>query len=481
MREWNEKSDIVVTDCTTMFSVETAKKYEISAFCVTTEKGVFYQKKIRGSYSVVNVTAAGEIVIFKRAFVSAANQKYTCMIVYDEKTDENYLIDTRGEWYKLPHRDSELFLGPGQYDFSLDKSIGYYSVGDRDITLWKIRAMSQEAVVRYQAETAPDTLLSINKEFMKFFELDSFLKRDKYKYVYQTCGSNRQGRIVEWLIGKGLPYEIVPNIFEDDDTVNIRIQLNETSIERDDVQYLLARFKPRYSIFGISIEMFITEMNISMTQKHRYYSLLPSVNEAQEKMCRSILNTMRNLLEVKTDAKIFTEIFEKILSTVYFPDMFTQNSDYQRKVMRDIDLYKLQRKRNAEKERIQQYESELLAEMKDNGIVISRWVNETAMFSLVHSRYPDAIYQYRAQWLGKQSIDVYVPSLKVAFEYQGLQHFKPIEYFGGKEKFIELQERDARKLQRCKKNQIMVIYWNYDEPVSERVLRQKLVNAGINV
>ena len=125
-REWDEKNDIVVTDCAPMFSVETAKKYEISVFCVTTAKGIFYQKKYRGAHCIVNVTEEGETIVFKKAFVSAANQEYTCMIVYDEKTEENYLIDTRGEWYKLPHKEPTLFLGPAQYCFSLDKTSGCY-------------------------------------------------------------------------------------------------------------------------------------------------------------------------------------------------------------------------------------------------------------------------------------------------------------------------------------------------------------------
>ena len=146
-----------------------------------------------------------------------------------------------------------------------------------------------------------------------------------------------------------------------------------------------------------------------------------------------------------------------------------------------IDLWELQRKCNSNKESYLQYESVLLADMENNGVKISRWVNETAMFALIHKHYADAIYQYRTQWLGKQSLDVYVPSLKVAFEYQGLQHFKPIDHFGGEAKFKELQERDARKLQLCKKNKVKVIYWNYDEPVSERVFKQKLSSAGVKI
>lgn len=56
---------------------------------------------------------------------------------------------------------------------------------------------------------------------------------------------------------------------------------------------------------------------------------------------------------------------------------------------------------------------------------------EFLLFSLVHDSYGDAIYQYRTQWLGAQSLDVFIPSLNIGIEYQGRQHYEAIEYFGG--------------------------------------------------
>ena len=32
-----------------------------------------------------------------------------------------------------------------------------------------------------------------------------------------TCGSNKEGQIVEWLIENGLPYEEVPSLFESEE------------------------------------------------------------------------------------------------------------------------------------------------------------------------------------------------------------------------------------------------------------------------
>ena len=137
-------------------------------------------------------------------------------------------------------------------------------------------------------------------------------------------------------------------------------------------------------------------------------------------------------------------------------------------------MWLLQEKCKKEKDIFQKYESSLLLEMEAAGIKISKWVNETAMFELIHKHYPDTIYQYRTKWLGQQSLDVYIPSLKIAFEYQGIQHFSPVDYFGGEQKFKELQERDLRKSNLCKKNGVRISYWNYDEPVTEKNFQSKI-------
>lgn len=51
-------------------------------------------------------------------------------------------------------------------------------------------------------------------------------------------------------------------------------------------------------------------------------------------------------------------------------------------------------------------------------------------------------------------------------EFDGEQHFKPIEYFGGKEKFKIQKERDERKNLYCQEHNITLLripYWDYDK------------------
>nr|DAR64447.1 MAG TPA: restriction enzyme [Caudoviricetes sp.] len=69
-------------------------------------------------------------------------------------------------------------------------------------------------------------------------------------------------------------------------------------------------------------------------------------------------------------------------------------------------------------------------------------------------------YQKRFDWLGRQSLDFYLPDYKIGIECQGLQHFEEVDYFGGKEGLNECKKRDKRKFKKCQKNGIKVLYYS---------------------
>ena len=69
-------------------------------------------------------------------------------------------------------------------------------------------------------------------------------------------------------------------------------------------------------------------------------------------------------------------------------------------------------------------------------------------------------YQKHFDWLGKQSLDFYLPDYNVGVECQGGQHFFPVEHFGGDEGFKKILERDKRKFKKCQKNGIKILYYS---------------------
>lgn len=88
------------------------------------------------------------------------------------------------------------------------------------------------------------------------------------------------------------------------------------------------------------------------------------------------------------------------------------------------------------------------------------WVAETALFYEVRAAFPDetVIQHGRPKWLGRQHLDIFMPDRGVAVEYQGEQHDRPVEFFGGEEAFRKNVERDLKKLALCKRNGVRVVY-----------------------
>ncbi len=108
------------------------------------------------------------------------------------------------------------------------------------------------------------------------------------------------------------------------------------------------------------------------------------------------------------------------------------------------------------------------------GVIKPKWKHELTLFHAVRGKHPDTLYQYRPDWLGRQSLDLYVPSLKTAIEYQGIQHFLPVEFFGGEEALAQRQELDRLKMQLCEENGVRLIVWPYSVEPTEKNVRQML-------
>lgn len=88
------------------------------------------------------------------------------------------------------------------------------------------------------------------------------------------------------------------------------------------------------------------------------------------------------------------------------------------------------------------------------------WVSETDLYRTlrIRLREHDVIQHATPSWLGKQHLDIYIPHLRVAIEYQGLQHEQPVEFFGGSAAYQLTVERDRRKRELCKKHRVRLIY-----------------------
>lgn len=75
-------------------------------------------------------------------------------------------------------------------------------------------------------------------------------------------------------------------------------------------------------------------------------------------------------------------------------------------------------------------------------------------------------YQYSPKWARGHRYDFFIPSLKIAIECQGRQHFSSIDYFKGDWGFEYVKKNDILKNNLCKENGIKLYYILYSEKVN---------------
>ncbi len=88
---------------------------------------------------------------------------------------------------------------------------------------------------------------------------------------------------------------------------------------------------------------------------------------------------------------------------------------------------------------------------------------------------PDLEVKYSSKVEINSELDVYIPSLKLAFEIQGIFHYEPIF---GQEKLDQIQKNDLEKIQRCEELNIKLIHIDtrtqkrFTEKSSEKYLKE---------
>ena len=75
-------------------------------------------------------------------------------------------------------------------------------------------------------------------------------------------------------------------------------------------------------------------------------------------------------------------------------------------------------------------------------------------------------------------MDFYLPEYSVAIECQGIQHFEPIEFFGGKKTFEYIKILDKNKFILCNENNINLFYINYDDKLEDKIKELVSICSG---
>jgi hypothetical protein len=82
------------------------------------------------------------------------------------------------------------------------------------------------------------------------------------------------------------------------------------------------------------------------------------------------------------------------------------------------------------------------------------WISETDLYYQLKKHFykTTVIHHGKPKWLGRQHVDIWFSKWKIGIEYQGEQHDKPIDYFGGQSSFEMGMSRDLRKKELFREN-----------------------------
>jgi very-short-patch-repair endonuclease len=91
------------------------------------------------------------------------------------------------------------------------------------------------------------------------------------------------------------------------------------------------------------------------------------------------------------------------------------------------------------------------------------------LWDKLKNKYPGYFleWEYSPDWLEKQRLDIADSKLCIGIEFDGIQHFEPVECFGGEEKFKWQQEQDLKKEECCINNSWTLLRLKYNYKKSD--------------
>lgn len=290
--------------------------------------------------------------------------------------------------------------------------------------------------------------------------------------IFMHLNNSKTAQVVAEFIKNADLCKKVENVFADDTSTNLCVTyINNPKSVR--FIYYCASLETDllgFSIMGISIsdlekgtlnyeyeDRYMLDENINIS----YYKLL---NRELYEKCKE--RKRINLLPARIYDNCINHSEMVVYLYHYLRDNF--NGKYNVPYINGVAIY------NDEFDDEKALYKEIFQKIANEGGYKTKWKNELSLFQTVKKEYSDAIYQYHCEWLGRQSLDVFVPSINTGFEYQGRQHYEAVDFFGGEKALKERIELDMRKKELCKENGVFLIEWRYDEPISLTLLRKKL-------
>nr|DAK00220.1 MAG TPA: restriction enzyme [Bacteriophage sp.] len=337
-----------------------------------------------------------------------------------------------------------------------------------------------------------------NRHFCK--SLKYLFKEDNFINIYFYKKDCNSYYILMELAKQADSFEILPNKFKDDDTINYRVKFDKKRV--DDIAlfyYSMDRVMTYYSNqTAANYGLFYNNSTLDTCGGTAIYNI-PFIDyfkglEGKLKVFNTISQFQLSQMQkdyFKNLVKIVYSNYDLPVNYDYLPECFVKDcifEDLQYENLRNFlnkefvkahEIYNFKTFADVLKEKCKDRYNLIKQDLIARKIIKSKWKSELELFRLVYQHYPTAIYQYHSDWLGLQSLDIYIPDLRIGIEYQGEQHYKVVEHFDGEEGFKKRQELDNRKRQLCVENKIKLIEWRFDEPINQMNLENKIKNIEV--
>lgn len=362
------------------------------------------------------------------------------------------------------------------YNFDNNKIILY-----RDKRYVYSYGLQTNALIKYNIDSKNfDYIMKYGESigYINFFKNKS-LKLDKDEdlfYFYFSFDNSKMFNILANMIEKADKVEIINNIFDDDTTINYKVGFDIT--RKEDILYCIY----------ISLYKYTNVCKIYHCDIYKVVNFL-CYNEECYKLFLAIDNNNDDYINIAKKLKErYCNNNEKAVNSLanrYGEISLLNNCDKMMDIRRYIyrkSKFSIKEDSHVEdflnkkfKNRYNEDYSNLVASNK----IKVKWKSEQDLYCLVKNKFNNAIYQYKADWLGKQSLDIYIPEIKTAIEYQGIQHYQPVDFFCGELGYEIVKERDEIKINKCKSQGVKLVYWKYDRPITEYQLN-KILTEKVN-
>ena len=92
-------------------------------------------------------------------------------------------------------------------------------------------------------------------------------------------------------------------------------------------------------------------------------------------------------------------------------------------------------------------------------------IEENKLFKYLQNSFKEynITREKRFPFLNGKRLDFYIEDLNIAIEYQGIQHFQPIDFFGGIKKYVYQTQNDIFKFEKCKEHNIKLFYFSKEK------------------